>query len=246
MYHIQCNEVWGGIRNTDAEVCTNGLAASLFSSACQGGKGGDIYYVGVCSGDLLTRIALADVMGHGETVSRVSQWVYDSLVACMDCLDNDAVLADLNRQANAWGANVLATAALLAFFKVDSTLSFAYAGHPPALVWRYSEPAWKSAPALDGAALANMALGVSPDAVYSQQAMPLTPGDRLFLYTDGVVEAFDTEENQFGQHRLLDVLHEHAEKSLPELKNAVLAALRLHTGGPFRHDDVTFLAAEVL
>lgn len=246
MYRIQCNEVWGGIRNTDADVYTNGLAASLFSSACQGGKGGDIYYVGVCSGDLVTRIALADVMGHGEIVSRVSQWVYDSLVACMDCLDNDVVLADLNRQVGACGANVLATAAVVAFFQVDSTLSFAYAGHPPALVRRYSERAWKSARVLDGAALANMLLGVSPDAVYRQQAMPLTPGDRLFLYTDGVVEAFDAKGNPFGHHRLLDVLHQHAEKSLPELKTAVLAALRLHTGGPFQHDDVTFLAAEIL
>ncbi|GAG80253.1 unnamed protein product [marine sediment metagenome] len=45
----------------------------------KGGKGGDIYYFGVCKGDIITRLAIADVTGHGETVSEVSQYVYDSL-----------------------------------------------------------------------------------------------------------------------------------------------------------------------
>jgi serine phosphatase RsbU (regulator of sigma subunit) len=45
--------------------------------------GGDIYYFGVCKGDTITRLAIADVTGHGEAVSEISQYVYDSLKAHM-------------------------------------------------------------------------------------------------------------------------------------------------------------------
>ena len=79
MYEIKCGEVWGGIRGTDVDAITSGVEACLFSSACDGGKGGDIYYFSVCTGDLLTRIAIADVMGHGKPVSDTSEWLYNSL-----------------------------------------------------------------------------------------------------------------------------------------------------------------------
>ena len=46
---------------------------------CDGGLGGDIYYFGVCKGDIITRLAIADVTGHGEAVSEISQYVYDTL-----------------------------------------------------------------------------------------------------------------------------------------------------------------------
>ena len=55
------------------------VKASIFSSTCCGGKGGDIYYFGVCEGDTLTRLATADVTGHGEAVSEISGYVYNSL-----------------------------------------------------------------------------------------------------------------------------------------------------------------------
>jgi hypothetical protein len=45
--------------------------------------GGDIYFFGVCKGDTITRLAIADVTGHGEAVSEISRFVYDSLKAHM-------------------------------------------------------------------------------------------------------------------------------------------------------------------
>ncbi len=49
----------------------------------KGGLGGDIYYFGVCKGDTITRLAIADVTGHGEAVSEIGQYVYDALKAHM-------------------------------------------------------------------------------------------------------------------------------------------------------------------
>ena len=81
---LECKGIWGGIRNRDLEITAGKVIGSIYSAACcEGGKGGDIYYFGVCKGDLITRLAIADVVGHGEVVSEVSQYVYDSLKAHM-------------------------------------------------------------------------------------------------------------------------------------------------------------------
>ncbi|MEE9121927.1 MAG: hypothetical protein V3U56_11625 [Syntrophobacteria bacterium] len=80
---LDCTGIWGGIRNRDIEITAGKVIGSIYSAACEGGKGGDIYYFGVCKGDIITRLAIADVVGHGEVVSEVSQYVYDSLKAHM-------------------------------------------------------------------------------------------------------------------------------------------------------------------
>lgn len=246
MHRIKCSEVWGGIRDTDVDACTSCLTASLFSGACRGGKGGDIYYFSVCARGLITRLAVADVIGHGPEVSAVSQWMYESLVARMNCLENDEVLADLNRLAGEYGLGAMTTVAVVALFHKASSLSFAYAGHLPVLVRRRGDRAWRRLELRPHQGVANLLLGVSSDAIYEQHEIPFAAGDRLFLYTDGVVEAFDHDGHQFGQERLLEILNEHTARSLPELKSAVLSALRRHTGGPLVHDDVTLLAAEAV
>ena len=80
---LECKEIWGGIHDRDIEVSAGKVIASIYSAACCGGRGGDIYYFGVCKGDIITRLAIADVTGHGEAVSEVSRYVYDSLKAHM-------------------------------------------------------------------------------------------------------------------------------------------------------------------
>ena len=79
---LECSGIWGGIRNVDLEITAGKVIGSIYSAACcEGGKGGDIYYFGVCKGDVITRVAIADVVGHGEAVAEVSQYVYASLQA---------------------------------------------------------------------------------------------------------------------------------------------------------------------
>ena len=80
---LECKEIWGGIHDRDIEVSAGKVIASIYSAACCGGRGGDIYYFGVCKGDQITRLAIADVVGHGEAVTEVSQYVYDALKAHM-------------------------------------------------------------------------------------------------------------------------------------------------------------------
>ena len=79
---LMCTELWGGIRSIDSEVSAGQVIGSIYSTACcDGGKGGDIYYFGVCKGGIISRLAIADVTGHGEAVSEISQYVYEILKA---------------------------------------------------------------------------------------------------------------------------------------------------------------------
>lgn len=53
---LEYKGIWGGIRSRDTEVAAGKVIGSVYSAPCEGGKGGDIYYFGVCKGDVITRI----------------------------------------------------------------------------------------------------------------------------------------------------------------------------------------------
>lgn len=246
MHRMRCGEIWSGISNQDNDVCSAGITVSLFAGACDGGKGGDIYYLSVCQSDMLTRIAIADVLGHGSAVSETSAWLHSALESRMNDTAGNEILAYLNRLTCERGLKAITTAAIVGYYTADLHAYFSYAGHHAMLVRRRAGGQWTEATIDDGAGeQANLPLGVNPDVMFTQGRFPLTAGDRIFLYTDGVIEAPGKSSEQFGIDRLMSVLTESGNGTLLETKNAVLDAVRTHTGGPLTHDDVTLLAAEV-
>ena len=249
MHRLKCSEVWGGIKDKDQEARSAGLAASLYSSSCEGGKGGDIYYFSVCDNDMLTRIAVADVVGHGSAVSDVSKSLYEALKNRMNDLDGSQVLADLNAYATERGLAAMTTASIVAYYTRDAFGYFARAGHHPPLLRRWGRRTWRALlPALErpGEGLLDMPLGVLHQTGYQQQRVRLDWGDRLLLYTDGLIEAPSPDGQRFGLERLHAVLDGLGEASLGETKAAVLDAVKRHSGGPLVHDDVTIVVIEVL
>jgi len=245
MYRIACAEIWGGIRGDDLAVSTSGVRASLFARACDGGKGGDVYYFSVCSSDLLTRIAIADVMGHGAAVSETSQWLFDSLKQRMNSAQGDEVLADLNQLTAECGYKAMSTAVVAAFYRSDGNLYYCYAGHHPILIRRTSDHFWTEATIEDRGEMANLPLGVDDSAPFDQANQPFATGDLLFLYTDGLIEAPNGDDGQFGLDRLRGVLDRVGNAEPDTLKSAVVTALMQHTGGSLAHDDVTFMAVQI-
>ena len=85
-------------------------------------------------------------------------------------------------------------------------------------------------------------LGILDDANYEEGRTELRPGDLLFLYTDGVTEAQNSAEEEFGDTRLEATLRAHRELPVGEIVLAVLAAVRTHEAGVAASDDVTILA----
>lgn len=246
MHRMTCAEIWGGIKDEDQDVCSGGLTASLFCDACDGGKGGDIYYLSVCGHDSLTRIAVADVVGHGKVVSDISTWLYEALKRRMNDPAGHDILSELNQLAVTRGYNAMTTAAVVAYYTADDNGYFAYAGHLPALLRRRGRPGYAEVLNVQqSGGHANLPLGIMTQVRYDQWCVQMHPGDRLFLYTDGVVEAPDADGVLFGQQRLIETLDASDGDSLATAKHAVLDAVRGHTGGSMSHDDVTLMAIEV-
>lgn len=244
-FRISCAEIWGGIRILDTDVCTRGLTAGIYSRASGSAAGGDLYYFSVCGADKLTRIVIADMRGHGAAASQLSGWLYGCIQERMNSLDGAGVLADLNRIVHAHGFHAITTAVVASYYTGDGCLHFSYAGHPPMLVQRGGE--WRTlelaAPPEPGPA--NLPLGVMRDVRYDQDSVSLSPGDRVFLFTDGLLECPDPDGEFFGEERLLDALSAAGACTLHELKHAVREALHRHAAAALDHDDCTFIAAEL-
>lgn len=87
-----------------------------------------------------------------------------------------------------------------------------------------------------------MAVAVMDGFIYAERTFDLAPGDTLFLYTDGVTEAFDVDENAYGERRLETLLATGAaEWSVPELSERVLASVHIFERGAPQADDITCL-----
>ena len=121
----------------------------------------------------------------------------------------------------------------------DGGLRYSSAAHPPPILLRRSGEKLL----LDrGGTL----IGLGSDLPFEEGRTRLEPGDRLVLYTDGLVEHRSAGGEAFGEERLLAELERAAELDLGELGSSLVEAL-LHHGGdaPFR-DDVTLLCVEFL
>ena len=144
----------------------------------------------------------------------------------------------------------MTTAAVVAYYSRESEAIVSYAGHPPVLYRRTTDRAWSFArPSVryvqsDGPPM-NIPLAIAPDTLYGQLRIPLAPGDRLFVYTDGITEAPSPKGDVFGYARLKDVLDANTKAPLSELKSAVLRAVHQHTEKALTHDDVTLIALEI-
>ncbi|TWT45324.1 Phosphoserine phosphatase RsbP [Phycisphaerae bacterium RAS1] len=241
-----CSEIWGGNRPVDRAVELPGVVGRLFSKPCGGGRGGDVHYMSVCGSGLLSRTCIADVAGHGEAVAAVSHELHGLLRRYMNNLDQRRVLADLNRTLEQGETLQLATAAAFTYYPPARSLSFSYAGHPPAWVFRRSSGRWGrlSLDAADG--LANMPLAVSSDTHFTRGRTRVDFGDRLLIVTDGVLEApAPGDATLYGDERLTAFLNDHRDDGVDDVSRRLVQELIEYTGdATLRHDDVTFALLE--
>ena len=145
----------------------------------------------------------------------------------------------------------MTTAAVVAYYSQESEARVSYAGHPPVLYRHVIDKAWSFARPLRRKGLSNgppinIPLAVESDTLYGQLTIPMTIGDQLFVYTDGIIDAPSPEGECFGLARLKNALDANTKTPLSELKSAVLRALYKHTKKKeLTHDDVTLIAMEI-
>lgn len=82
-------------------------------------------------------------------------------------------------------------------------------------------------------------LGFEHGVPYQEDALSFQKGDALFIYTDGLTEAFDLDRNQFSEERLINCLLENRSLSAHALSDNVFAFVSSHTDGAPQSDDIT-------
>jgi sigma-B regulation protein RsbU (phosphoserine phosphatase) len=77
------------------------------------------------------------------------------------------------------------------------------------------------------------------------ESIGFSAGDSLLLYTDGVTEVLDSGNHEFGQQRLAELIHQHADSPAPDLLQAVRQAVSAFGGNRPLMDDVTMVALKI-
>jgi serine phosphatase RsbU (regulator of sigma subunit) len=116
----------------------------------------------------------------------------------------------------------------------EGQLEYINAGHPSPLLIRNAK-AEAPYPA------ASCPVGLIPDMEFASSVVQLQPGDTLVLFSDGVSEAMDPEQKEFGIERLKEAVASHASKPVAELQDAILESVQQFARGAHQADDITVL-----
>lgn len=203
---------------------------------------GDIYdFVQV--DDCRQGILIADVSGHGVPAALIASMVKGAFRAQIDDIERpERVLHGMNRILTGQLDQQFVTASCTFIDMETGTLRYSGAGHPPLIIQQ------KDGDQFISLQQNGLILGQFPSATYSSVERPLATGDRLLLYTDGILEATTPGGEEFGEDSLHDFLARNRELPAENLADALLAAINDWAGrGRYESldDDLTMVVVDV-
>ena len=192
--------------------------------------GGDYYNV-VRLSDRHLALCIADVSGKGLPAALLMSSLQAALKPLMA---QNLPPRELCRRLNGMMCEITPLGKFISFFYAvldykEGRLTYCDAGHnPPLLVRQRGATIELSA--------AGAVLGQFPDWVYEQSDVELKAGDRLILFTDGLVEACGADFEPFGEDELARVVRANPETSAAELMGRLMQAASEYCGGRFQDD----------
>ena len=142
----------------------------------------------------------------------------------------------MNRYAcgNSQGGLRFTTAFLAEYDPVRRVFDYINAGHNNPILRRASGQ-------IERLDVGGLPFGILPEAKYDSATVTLAPGDWLVIFTDGVVEAENARQEEYGEARLLSVIEAGTATTPAEMLKRLMAGLDLFVGATPQHDDVTCL-----
>ncbi|MBN2329302.1 MAG: SpoIIE family protein phosphatase [Candidatus Omnitrophica bacterium] len=206
------------------------------------GRAGGDYYDYLSPSPNKLYILIADVSGHGTPAAFI---MGIARAMAHTLIDQQLSPQNLLTQLNIILSKTLQSGEFITMFLgcLDlETYRFQYAsaGHQPPLLLRSQSGELEELGVAHG-----LPLGVMNEADYDQVAIMINPGDRLLLYTDGIVEAFNEDKNPYGIERLLSLMKKTKNVSPDDLLESILEDLEEYVQHPLDieplEDDVTLL-----
>src|SRR5579862_7895658 len=180
-------------------------------------------------------LAVADVAGKSIPAAMLMATFQASLKTLSTAQVPLPELAfNMNRYAygNSQGGLRFTTAFLAEYDTVRRTLDYINAGHNNPILRRASGQ-------IERLDIGGLPLGIMPDVKYQSGTVTLAPGDWLIIFTDGLVEAENTRQEEYGEARLLAALERYKVVEPRELLKQMMAEVDLFVGNTPQHDDVT-------
>lgn len=193
------------------------------------------FYDFVLADDTRAGLLIADVSGHGVPAALIASMVKLSATAQRAQADDPAaLLSGMNAALHGNTQSQFVTAAYVYLDAMKQELRYSAAGHPPMLLLRDGVV---SEIAENGLILAAFSF-----AEYDTKSQPLRSRDRLFLYTDGIIEASDATGEFFGQERLAKLVRETASATAHQAADGIIQAVR--AWAKTQDDDLTLLVCD--
>ena len=202
--------------------------------------GGDYYdFIPRHDGQML--VALGDVSGKGTAAALLMSSLHAAMhaqVAAKTPLEDMVVSINKYLSENT-PANRFITLFTAELDTATGSIRFINAGHNPPLIGRADGT-------IEQLASGGLPLGIMPFAEYDVGTAQLSPGDVLVIYSDGVSEANNLAEDEFGMDRLTAVISANVSRSASGIRDKVESALSEFTGTAAPNDDITLVIVKKL
>ena len=187
-------------------------------------------------------VLVADVTGHGVPAALIASMLKVAFVGqAAHAHDPARVLTGLNRSLCGKFEAHFVTAAYLFVDLEKSLLRYSAAGHPPLML------ASRAAGEVREIEQNGLMLGIFPEAAYSSVEIRVGPGDRCLLYTDGVIEAKNAAQEEFGKSRCKEFLETQRDIPAARFADALfdrIAGFCGHNSARAQEDDITLLVLD--
>ena len=189
--------------------------------------------------------AIGDISGKGMSAALLMASLHASLRGQVLSGSGDlgTKMANVNRLLyEASDSNRYATLFYAELDCASRTLHYVNGGHNPPAVLRKEDGAWRVFRLADGGPV----IGLIAGAAYKEQILHLLAGDILLAFTDGISEAMNASEDEWGEDRMIAEAQAHADLNAEELLQRLFRAADAFAAGAPQHDDMTLVVLRIL
>jgi len=219
------------------------IAGLDYAGACRAalGVGGD-YYDFIQLSQTQLGIAIGDVSGKGVPASLLMATLRAYLRGAQTIhhqADLTEVMKNLNKLVyESSDANRYATFFYGELNVTSRALTYVNAGHNPPMVFRQAGGGSRDVLRLD---TGGPVIGLMEGCVYQQGCVTLAAGDVLVAYTDGVSEAMNAADEEWGEERLMEAVRQNPTLTARVLIDRLMASADRFVAGAPQHDDMTLV-----